>query len=313
MQQKNGAIILVCLILLSAATAGMATVPFVSMSLSFYFYLLMWVALASGLNIMAGFTGYIAFGYVAFFGIGAYTTAVLVANFGVNIYLALLGAFCVGVLASIAFSRILVLRGIYFSMVSLAIAIICRSLISNIPSHYAGGSQGISVVSVLNPNAAYFTMLALCAVMVLVSLFIKLSRFGMHLMAIKDDVEAAQVAGLNVNSLRLRAWMLSAGFGAVVGGIEAWFSSIIDPDSAFNLLVSTKAIIFAAFGGLGTVIGPIVGAVSMYVIDNFIWERYPTLNNLALGIVIILLMIFLPKGIVGSINGRWPRLRKWFV
>lgn len=300
-------------LVLAAGTAAMAMIPSVTGSFSFYFYLLMWIALASGINIMAGFTGYVAFGYVAFFGLGAYTTAILAGKLAQPMPVALLGAAAVGVIASLAFSRILSLRGIYFSMVSLAIAVICRALISIGPSDITGGAHGLTVMSALKPKFAYYAMLALALAAVVISLWIRTSRFGRHLAAIRDDIEAAQVAGLDVKRLRLVAWMLSAGVGAVAGGIEAWYSSVIDPESSFNLLTSTKAIIFAAFGGFGTAIGPVIGAITMYSVDNYIWERFPSLNNLVLGIVIVALMVFFPKGIVGSAIRRWQSLRKWLL
>ncbi len=300
-------------IVLAAGAAYLAAIPAMTGSYSFYFYLLMWIALAAGINIMAGFTGYVAFGYVAFFGLGSYTTAILAGKLAMPLVVALAGALAVGVIASLLFSRILSLRGIYFSMVSLAIAVICRALISIAPGDITGGAHGLSLVSSINPRLAYYAMLGLALVTVAIAFWIRLSRFGKHLAAIRDDMEAAQVAGLNVKQLRLYAWMISAGVAATAGGVEAWYSSVIDPESAFNLLTSTKAIIFAAFGGFGTAIGPVVGAVLMFSVDNYIWERYPSLNNLALGIVIVALMVFFPKGIVGSIAMRWQRLRKWLL
>lgn len=300
-------------VMLTAGAACLAVVPVMTGSYSFYFYLLMWIALAAGINIMAGFTGYVAFGYVAFFGLGSYSTAILAGKLALPLGFALLGALAVGVTASLMFSRILSLRGIYFSMVTLAIAVICRALISIAPTDFAGGAHGLSLVSSINPRLAYYAMLGIALATIAIAFWIRLSRFGTHLAAMRDDLEAAQVAGLNVKRLRLYAWMISAGVASLVGGVEAWYSSVIDPESAFNLLTSTKAIIFAAFGGFGTAIGPVVGAVLMFSVDNYIWERYPSLNNLALGVVIVALMVFFPKGIVGTIAMRWQRMRKWLI
>lgn len=306
-------VLLAYLLVLLAGACYLAAIPFMTSSYSFYFYLMMWIALASGVNIMAGFTGYVAFGYVAFFGLGSYATAIFATKLGLPILLALAGAGLVGVVASLAFSRILSLRGIYFSMVTLAIAIICRNLISLLPVEAAGGAHGLTIGASLDPRFAYYSMLILAIIAIGAAFWIRLSRFGRHLAAIRDDMEAAQVAGLDVARLRLNAWMLSAGLGSLTGGIEACYSSVIDPETAFNLLYSTKAIIFAAFGGFGTAIGPVIGAVAMYSVDNWIWERFPSLNNLALGVVIVALMVFFPKGIVGTITKRWQPLRKWML
>lgn len=310
--RRQKILIAYCALFLGGA-GYMAALPAMTGALSFYFYLLMWITLASGINIMAGFTGYVAFGYAAFFGIGSYATAVLAGKAGMPLPLALLGALLIGVVASLAFARILSFRGIYFSMVTLAIAVICRALVSIAPSEFGGGAHGLTLVSNLGPVFSYYSMLGLCLATIGIAFWIRLSRFGKHLAAIRDDMEAAQVAGLDIKRLRLYAWMISAGIGALAGGIEAWYSSVIDPESAFNLLTSTKAIIFAAFGGFGTAIGPVVGAILMFSVDNYIWERYPSLNNLALGVVIVALMVFFPKGIVGTIIKRRQNLRKWLL
>jgi len=298
---------------LLAGTGYLAWMPTLTGALSFHFYLLMWITLAAGVNVMAGFTGYVAFGYVAFFGMGSYVTAILAGKFGVPMAWALAGTLVAGLASSLLFSRVLSLRGIYFSMITLAIAVICRALISMAPVDIAGGAHGLSLVAALNPVLAYYSMLALALAAIGISLGIRLSRFGTHLAAMRDDIQAAQVAGLNVKRLRLAAWMISAGLGCLAGGIEAWYSSVIDLDSAFSLLISTKAIIFAAFGGFGTAIGPVVGAVTMYSVDNYIWERLPNLNNLALGVTIVALMTLFPKGVVGSITQRWRHLRQWLL
>src|SRR5690606_37657184 len=104
--------------------------------------------------------------------------------------------------------------------------------------------------------------------------------------------------------------IISAVIAALTGAIEAWYTSIVDTETAFNLLVSTKAIIYAVAGGLGTVIGPVVGVVAMLMVDDLIWQTLPILNVFILGLVIVLLMMFMPNGIVGTLIRRNPALRR---
>ena len=116
---------------------------------------------------------------------------------------------------------------------------------------------------------------------------------------------------MNVSRNRLKAWILAALFSSLAGGVEAWFTAIIDPDSSFNLMITTKTIVYAMFGGLGTIAGPILGSASLYVLDDFIWGKFPLLNMLVLGLMIIGLVMFLPKGIVGTLMNRYHILRRY--
>jgi branched-chain amino acid transport system permease protein len=203
-----------------------------------------------------------------------------------------------------------VLRGIYFSIVSLALAVICRLLIANMPDAYAGGSFGITL-GLGKPQAAYYVMLLLMVATLLAVTWLSQSRLGMALRAIRDDPDTAETMGIDIARARLKAWMMSAVIAAVTGAVEAWYTNIVDTETAFNLLVSTKAIIYAVAGGLGTVIGPVIGVLSMLAVDNLIWKNFPVLNVFLLGLAIVLLMLFLPRGIVGTLVWRLPRLRRF--
>jgi branched-chain amino acid transport system permease protein len=104
--------------------------------------------------------------------------------------------------------------------------------------------------------------------------------------------------------------MLAALLPSLAGGTEAWYTAIVDPDTSFNLMVTAKSIVYSMFGGLGTIAGPVFGAIFMYEVDDFIWGRFPLLNLLVLGLMIIFLILFLPRGIIGSVTYKLPRLRK---
>jgi branched-chain amino acid transport system permease protein len=300
----------VWLVVVALCTIGLALVPTLGMSLAFWFYLVLWVTLASGLNIMGGFTGYLPFGYVAFYGVGAYAMAIGVRKLGLPPAAGLALAAGVGLLCSLLFARTLVLRGIYFSIVSLALAVICRLLIANMPDEYAGGSFGITL-GIGKPQVAYYVMLLLMVATLLAVTWLSQSRLGMALRAIRDDPDTAEAMGIDIARARLKAWVLSAVVAALTGALEAWYTNIVDTETAFSLLVSTKAIIYAVAGGLGTVVGPVIGVLSMLVVDNLIWKNFPVLNVFFLGLAIVLLMLFLPRGIVGALIWRLPKLRRF--
>lgn len=288
------------------------SIPAVSAGVSFWFYLFQWIALASALNLMAGMTGYVPFGFAAFFGIGAYAAAVLSQFHHAPTWAALVGATAAGALLAVLFAPTLRLRGVFFSVVSLSLAIVLRSVIVLLPEDVAGGSSGITITGRHDPILLYYLMVAVSMGAVAIATAISVTPHGLRLKAIGDDLDAAQIIGVNAKGLRLAMWMLSGTIAAVCGALEGLYSSAIDPAAAFNILISTKAIIYAALGGLGTVMGPVVGAVLMTITDELIWARFPIANLFILGLIVAATVLFFPRGIVGSLLQRHPRFRRWF-
>ena len=220
---------------LAGLTVSFALVPMLGGSLSFSFYMMAWIALATGLNIIAGFTGYMPLGYVAFYGIGAFTTAALTAKAGWLVYFALPMAGVAGVVLSLVLAPTLRLRGIYFAIVSLALAIILRLVVANLPQSITGGSFGLNLGADSEPVAAFYVMLCVMLGSVLAATWLAQSRLGKALRAIRDDPEAAETLGVDVPRTRLKAWMLSALVASLVGGVEAWYTNIVDPYTRVRL------------------------------------------------------------------------------
>jgi branched-chain amino acid transport system permease protein len=299
--------------LLFALTVWLALVPVTGGNLPFYFYLMLWITMASAFNIISGFTGYMPFGYVAFYGIGAFTTAILTKKLGVPVYFSIPVAGLAGVILSLLFAKTLKLSGIYFAIVSLALSIILRLVITNMPEEITGGSFGISLGSRAEPVKSFYVMLVTLLAALSTAAWLARSRLGKALKAIRDDSEAAAVMGINVPRARLLAWMIAAFFPAICGGIEAWYTNIVDTETAFDILITAKTIIYSIAGGLGTVTGPIVGTVIMVVLDDLIWQQFPLLNLFLLGLVIVLLIQFMPRGIVGTMMRVWPVLRRYIL
>jgi branched-chain amino acid transport system permease protein len=298
-----------CLVAFSLA-AFMAAVPSLPLSNSYFFYMLFWITMASSFNIIYGFVGYLPFGYVMFYGTGTYVTAILWSRLHVPMPLAILISGFAGVLLSLIFAPTLRLKGIYFAIVNFSCAMVLRIVVANLPVEISGGSYGISLAGAYTPTASYYLMLALSVITVGVALWISRSRLGIALRCIRDDEAAASVMAINVTLTRLKAWMLAALFPSLAGGIEAWFTAIVDPDTSFNLMSTAKTVVYSMFGGLATITGPVFGATFMYGLDDFIWGRFPILNLLVVGATIVFLILFLPKGVVGSIIQKWPGLRQ---
>jgi branched-chain amino acid transport system permease protein len=299
--------------LLFIITIWLTLVPVVGGNLPFFFYLMLWITMASAFNIISGFTGYMPFGYVAFYGIGAFATAILTKKVGVPVYLALPVAGAAGVFLSLLFAPTLKLSGIYFAIVSLALALICQLAITNMPEEITGGSFGISLGSRAEPVKSFYVMLATMLAALLTLSWLAQSRLGKALRAIRDDSEAAEAMGIDVPRARLMAWMLAAVFPSLCGGIEAWYTNVVDTETAFDVLITAKSIIYATAGGLGTVTGPVLGAIVMVWVDDLIWQRFPFLNLFLLGLAIVLLIQFMPRGIVGTLMRVRPALRRYIL
>jgi branched-chain amino acid transport system permease protein len=286
-------------------------IPSMTPNLSFAFYLMLWITMATSFNFAAGLTGYMPFGYVAFYGAGAYATGILYKTMGLPIGVALLGAAVAGCLISLVLAPTLRLRGVYFGIVSLGLAMAMKLTVSLLPDDLTGGSMGLILTGANDPQASFYTMLGIMLLALVVGGWLAMSRTGIALKAIRDDAEAASVIGINVPLTRLKAWVMAAIFPALVGGVEAWYTNAIDLEASFNLLVTAKSIVYAMAGGLGFLIGPVLGATVLYAVDQVIWQIFPLLNLLFLGLVIIALMIGLPRGIVGVIAQRFPQIRRF--
>jgi branched-chain amino acid transport system permease protein len=288
-----------------------ASVPLLGLNIAFHFYLMLWITMASAFNVSSGFSGYLPFGYVAFYGIGAFTTAILVKKAAFPVFLALPFAGIAGLVLALLFAPTLRLAGIYFGIVSLALAGICRLIITNMPEELTGGSFGLQLGSRAEPVQSFYVMMAVMAVALATILWLSRSRLGKALRATRDDADAAEMMGVNVPRVRLYGWMIAAFFPAMCGGVEALYTNVVDTETAFNTLITAKTVIYAVAGGLGTVTGPIIGAVAMVWLDELIWRQFPLLNLLILGVATVALVLFLPRGIVGSILRRKPQWRRY--
>ncbi len=279
--------------------------PFVYNNQSFLFNMMLYIALAEGLNIIYGFTGYLPFGYVGFFGAGAYSAslAILFLHFPplLSIFIGGAGAFLVGVILM----PLLKLSGAYFAIANLAASQALYYIVAN-PNleGITKGPYGISLASVYNPNASYYTMLAVLVLSMIIVLFIRTSNFGLSLLAIKEDRITASLAGVNIAKARAIAWGLSAFIAGLSGASFAWYVSVFYPGTVFSLSISVFAIVFVLFGGIGTIAGPLIGTLILYSFYNFIGISTPEYFQLVYGILIIVLVLFLPDGITSVLQKR---------
>jgi branched-chain amino acid transport system permease protein len=275
---------------------------------SFVLFAMMYVVLALSWNIISGFTGYTSFGHVAFYGIGAYACAILVADYRWP-WIPTLGAGAVvaGVVAVAIGYPVLRLKGPYFAIAMLGAAEGTR-VIATVWDSLTHGGLGISLPSADTSFETYYAMLALMVVTIAAAYAVGHSRFGVRLNAIREDEGAAEVLGVNATRYKLAAFVLSAIFPAVAGGIQAYKVLYIDPPSVFFVQITIAMALMSMLGGKGTVIGPIVGAVLLYTVQELTWVNFPSAHLIAYGLFIVVVARFMPRGLMGlAIDRGWAR------
>jgi branched-chain amino acid transport system permease protein len=262
----------------------------------------MFAALAQSVNFMAGFAGYADFGNVVFFGIGAYTTTLLMTRLAVPFPLAFLAG---GVLAALAAALVgvplLRLRGHYFAIATLGVLEAVREITTNVG--FFGGGMGITLpVFAAAPEpffrAIYYAMLAAAVAYTAIAWWLTRSRFGYALRTIKSDEEAAAVLGIPATRYKVTVWAMSAACTGLVGGVYAYWLKYIEPPFVFDILISVKAWIMMLLGGAGTLFGPLAGAVLLELLSVFIWGQFLRGHLLILGAAIVLVVLFMPAGFV---------------
>ena len=269
------------------------------------FNFVVFITLAQGVNVIYGFTGYLPFGYVGFFGAGAYGFSLLVMHLQTPPLLALGGAAVAAVALALLLTPLLRLSGAYFSIANLAASLAVLHFISN-PNlePLTRGPYGVSLSGIFNPTLAYGLAVAVMAFALLVVVWLRNSRFGLALQAVREDAVSAAQAGVDVARVRGIAWLISALIAGLAGGVFAWYVSVFYPETVFGSDYSIFAIVFALFGGVSTIIGPIVGVVLLYGVYNFIGFSTPQYFQLIYGVLIMLLVLFLPQGLISLVRRR---------
>lgn len=273
---------------------------------------LLWVVLGQSWNLLGGFTGQISYGHAAFFGVGAYTTAILVKS-GLSPATAWSGLLLGGLMASLVASVIgwicFRLRGPYFSLSILALAEVLRLVAVNW-KQLTNGAEGILYIPAFNSKAAYYwIVLGLAATNFLVLRAVMKSKLGFYFLAIREDQDCAESLGIDTTKFKLVSLLLSAFFTGVAGGFYMNYMGFIDPGIVFSIAdISIMMILVTMLGGAATTWGPAVGAVLYILVSEILRVWVKSGHLIFFGVLIIVIIIFFPQGIVGTIN-EW-RLRR---
>lgn len=256
------------------------------------------LVLAQGLNLTYGFAGYLPFGYVGFFGAGAYGFSMMITLAHAPPLLAILGGGVAASLVGLLLAPLLRLQGAYFGLASLAASEALLHLIANPNLQDAtGGPYGVRLDTPYAPTLTYALALGVLAVTMGLVAYLRHSRFGLQLQAARDNPVAASMAGIDIVRGRLTVWLASAVAAGLIGAIFAWRASTFFPEAVFDINFSIFAIVFTLFGGAGTLGGPVVGVLLLYGLYNAIGVSAPQYFQLGFGLLIMLLVLFFPQGL----------------
>ena len=285
----------------------------------------MFVVLATAWNIIGGLVGYAAFGNVAFFGIGAYTTGMLIAKAKWPFLLALpLAPIAAAIFAALVGLPLLRLRGHYFAVASLGVGVAVGELVQNLDyggQPIFGGASGLflPIFSIDNRGLFFFyLMVGAAAIAIAVTWLVLRSRFGYGLIAIRENEEAAAVMGVNTTAYKVAAFALAAALTGLAGGIFSQWNVFINQDNTFPIEYNVQMILMAMAGGTGTVFGPAAGAILLQLLIQFLSgslpitldlpfvpsDARPVLAQIILGLLLMLVVIFAPRGVIDFFGGR---------
>ena len=279
------------------------------------FLILMLVTLASSLNILLGYTGYVNFGHIVFFGLGGYIGFYLMHRQGWSLWTAMIaGGLATAALALALGAIILRLRGAYFALATIGIHEAVRAFVANFEPF--GGATGMSLnfaVYQAYGGAAQALWIAYGALLTVgVSFAVKHSKFGLGLMAIREDEDAALVLGVRGPWAKTMAYALSALFPGMVGVLFFFKNGNIEPGDAFRLHLSIETLVMVMLGGQGTVWGPILGAALYERLRGYLLTSplFKSLHLTFAGVLLLLIILFVPAGVIGWLRARFPATRR---
>jgi branched-chain amino acid transport system permease protein len=272
----------------------------------------MFAVLAKAIDLMMGYTGYVPFGNVVFFGLGAYTTGILMSR-GWMFIPGMLVGILISIFVCIVFGLpVLRLRGHYFAVATIGLNGAIMAIALN-TTGLTGGAMGIIFPALdMDPGALnrlfYFIMMGLMILAVVINIIIVRSRFGYAIRSIKSNEAAARSLGINTTLYKTSTWIISAVITSVAGSVYGWWMSYISTVDVFNVMIGVTAILMVLLGGAGTILGPIVGAFIFQLLSEVIWSQFLTFHLGILGVITMLVILFVPRGLVVGFTD-WLRSR----
>jgi branched-chain amino acid transport system permease protein len=269
----------------------------------------LWIGKTGCWNIVAGYTGYIDFGAVGYFGIGSYVTALLMAKAHVPFLISLLLSGLVSGLIALPIGLpTLRLKGAYFGIATLAFAEAMKQIIlefdQTVGVHFLEGPHGITLP--IGPGNEFFYYIGFLVMIAVTGMtyWVGRSKYGYALRAIREAEQTAELSGVDTLRVKIKAYMISAFFLGIIGGIETYWLTYINPHMVFDVLITIQMVVMALLGGIGTVIGPLVGATFLTVVYEMLYRDFPYTYGIIVGFIVVTVVLLMPKGIVGTLKAK---------
>lgn len=275
---------------------------------------LMFTTMAVGINwnLTGGFTGYVDFGHAVWFGIGAYTTAVLMSLQSDLVPQELplvpsvaVGAVVAGVVAALIGRVTMRLSGPYFSIAMLGFFVFMREVV-RVARPLTNGGTGLTLPPAINRPLWYYVELVLLVALLAFSWWLRRTRFGASLIAIREDETGAEMRGIDTTRSKVLIFSFSAFSTGLFGGMWAYQNTFVDPDIAFVEVRTIDAVMGTMLGGLGTVLGPVVGGGVLYWLREVLWANFLDFHLIVQGFLLGLIVLYLPRGLMGLFRADSP-------
>jgi len=297
--------LVICIIIVAALYICNFTGVFSSNTMRYLMKIFLYITIGEMWNLLSGFTGMTSLGNQTFIGLAGFSVAVMTSTYKMSIWMGILVAVVIAVIVSLLLSFVLFrMRGMYFAIATWVVSeAICTWFLS---WQYVNRGGGMNVQAKPYPKTPqiYLMALTLCVIAMIVVYVLLRTKTGLGLTAMRDDADASSSVGVNIFKSKLLVYVVAAGFTALAGAVFFINKGTIYPGSGFDISWTVSMVFIVIIGGIGTVSGPVVGAI-VYVILDEVLAKLPGWSNIILGAIAILVIIFLPDGIMGTLQKKF--------
>lgn len=299
----GGIPLIICVVIIIAVLYILGGAVFSSNTQRYLIKILLYCTIGSMWNLMSGFTGMTSLGQQAFIGVSGYALCVVTATYGMSYGIGILVGGVVGGILSLVLAIILFrMRGMYFAVATWVIAEALKTFFTSWTYVNQGGGMTVAARPYPSTETIYFIALTLCMVALIVIFLLLKSRIGLGLTAMRDDADAASSVGVNIFKSKLLCFVICAIFTAVAGAVFYLNKGSIYPSGGFGISWTVAVVFIVIVGGIGTMPGPIVGSIIYVILEEQLAKLPGGWTNIALGIIAILVILFLPNGIMGTLQ-----------
>lgn len=294
--------LIVCIVICAALYILGGTGVFSNNTLRYLFKIFLYITMGSMWNLMSGFTGMTSLGQQVFVGMAGYSVAVMTTTFKMSFWMGLLVGAVVGVVFALILSFVLFrMRGMYFAVATWLVSEAVCLWFTSWRFVNQGGGMSVKTSQIPKIGPLYIYALTLCIIALVVIYLLLRTKTGLGLTAMRDDADAASSVGVNIFKSKLLCYIISSLFIALAGGLFFLNKGTVLPSSGFGINWTVSMVFIVILGGVGTVSGPILGSIIYVLLDEFL-SHYPGWSNIILGAIAILIIIFLPDGIMGTLQ-----------